>query len=174
MTFLLRGEEISIRNSRPEDQKTVEELVRDTNCSLMALGGHPERIHVYHPREELFPATIEENKHYRLIIENQEGVVMGYIAFRLASHAYRRAELSYFVADKFKGHGYATKALNLMVAYAFKELKIRRLFLEIAEKNLPSLRVAEKAGFVKEGLMKDYKNFGQKWQNYWLMAQISE
>lgn len=173
MAFLLEGEGIQIRSAKPEDQLEVDELVRSTDCSLMVLGTHPDLLHVYHDRESLFPEKIEKKKLYRLIVEDEKQEMLGYVGFDLISARYLRAELSYFIADKYKGHGYATRALKLLTDYALGELGMRRVYLEIAEENLPSMRVAEKGGFVKEGLMRDFKLIGDKWHNYWLLAKIS-
>ena len=172
MAFRLTDGEIVIRNAVPQDQAVVERLVRETDCSLMAYGTEPGRIHVYHGREQFFPEKIEASKLYRLMLENSTAEPVGYIGLKVTSEEYRRAELSYFVADRYKGHGYATRALQLLTEFAFDRLTMKRLYLEIADGNIPSLRVAEKCGYQKEGLLLSFKLIGKKWHDYWLLARI--
>jgi RimJ/RimL family protein N-acetyltransferase len=174
MAFRLSGGDITIRAAVQGDEAIIGGLIRATSCSLMALGAKPERVRFHYRRQVNFPERIEPGRVYRLILETSAGEIIGYLGIKLASEQYRRVALSYFVADRFKGHGYATRALMLLADYLCNRLGIRRLYLEIADGNLPSLRVAEKAGFQKEGLMRSYKMIAGKWHDYWLLARINE
>lgn len=64
-------------------------------------------------------------------------------------------ELSYLVfGPQRRGRGYATEAVRLLTAYLFARERIERLQLNIHPDNLASQRVAEKAGYTREGLMR--------------------
>jgi RimJ/RimL family protein N-acetyltransferase len=64
-------------------------------------------------------------------------------------------ELSYLVfGPEHRTKGYATEALQMLAAYLFARHRIERLQLNIHPDNAPSQRVAEKAGFTMEGLMR--------------------
>ena len=63
------------------------------------------------------------------------------------------AELGYLVAPAFRGRGVAGEALELLCVWAFTELGLVRLELMIDPENVASRRVAERCGFVKEGLL---------------------
>ncbi|KAK9293121.1 hypothetical protein L1049_021107 [Liquidambar formosana] len=69
----------------------------------------------------------------------------------------RRGEIGYALSAKYWGKGIATEAVKMAMACVFKELK----FLERVEglvyaENKPSQRVLEKAGFVREGVLRKY------------------
>lgn len=49
--------------------------------------------------------------------------------------------------DKFKGKGYGTKAEKLAIQYAFKELKMKKVYADVIHKNERSQHVLEKLGF---------------------------
>jgi RimJ/RimL family protein N-acetyltransferase len=69
-----------------------------------------------------------------------------------------KAELAYYIDKEYEGKGVVSKALEWVVSYAFNELKINKLFLRVAPDNLGSKRVAEKNGFVIEGVLRnDFK-----------------
>ncbi len=49
------------------------------------------------------------------------------------------------------GKGYGGDAMNLLVSYAFRELNLYRVGLEVISYNTRAVRCYEKAGFVQEG-----------------------
>jgi RimJ/RimL family protein N-acetyltransferase len=55
-----------------------------------------------------------------------------------------------------RGRGVCTRALRLLAGWAFQELDLRRLELVTDPDNLASQRVAEKAGFRREGVLRAY------------------
>ncbi len=52
------------------------------------------------------------------------------------------------------GNGYATEAVKQLVAIAFNQLGIHRVYVKIFEYNVASMRVLEKIGFEKEAIIK--------------------
>ena len=65
------------------------------------------------------------------------------------------AEVGYWLGEPFWGKGIATAALQALTAYAFAEFPyLVRLFAMTYEDNLASQRVLEKAGFVREGVLR--------------------
>ena len=64
------------------------------------------------------------------------------------------AELGYLVAPNARGRGIATAALGLLTEWALTELGLQRLELRISVDNLASKRVAERCGYVLEGVLR--------------------
>ncbi|MEV4312394.1 GNAT family protein [Actinocrispum sp. NPDC049592] len=73
--------------------------------------------------------------------------------------AEERASVGYWVVADARGRGVATRALRLMSAWAFEELSLARLELTCGPDNLASQRVAEKAGFTREGVLRSHMRF---------------
>ena len=65
-----------------------------------------------------------------------------------------KAELGYIVAPAARGRGVATAALRLLTDWGFSERGLLRLELLISVDNVASIRVAERAGYVKEGVLR--------------------
>ncbi|WP_162785643.1 GNAT family N-acetyltransferase [Microbacterium sorbitolivorans] len=63
----------------------------------------------------------------------------------------RTCELSYWTAPHARGRGILPRALRAIAESLIRELGFERIELRIAPKNAASLRVAEKAGFLREG-----------------------
>lgn len=64
------------------------------------------------------------------------------------------AEIGYWLGEQHWGRGIATEALVLATTHAFDRFNLLRLFALPFADNLGSLRVLEKAGYVREGILK--------------------
>jgi RimJ/RimL family protein N-acetyltransferase len=87
-------------------------------------------------------------------LEDAEGRHLGLgVAPRIDREA-RTAELGYVVLAEERGRGVATKALGLLTDWGFAELGAERLELMIAVRNGASKTVAERCGYVREGVLR--------------------
>ena len=64
------------------------------------------------------------------------------------------AEVGYWVARAGRGRGHATRALRLLSHWLLDDLGVARVQLQADVRNEASLRVAEKAGFTREGVLR--------------------
>jgi len=84
------------------------------------------------------------------ITDAATGAVVGSIArLRPSGH---RAEFGYWLASPARGRGFATRALRLITAWTLETTDLIRLELFTHVENGASGRVAERAGYVREGL----------------------
>jgi RimJ/RimL family protein N-acetyltransferase len=67
------------------------------------------------------------------------------------------AEVGYWLLPQARGHGHATRAVRLASRWALEDLGIARLQLWTEPENVPSQRVAERSGFVREGTLRSYR-----------------
>lgn len=84
------------------------------------------------------------------IVDAATDQVVGGVNLRLCEH--QIAEVSYFLRASARGRGLATRAVRLVVRWAFVELGIERIELRVHPQNVASRRVAERAGFSREGV----------------------
>jgi RimJ/RimL family protein N-acetyltransferase len=68
-------------------------------------------------------------------------------------------EVGYWVKAGARRRGVATRALVLVTRFAFDRLRAGRVQLKAESGNLGSQRVAEKAGFAREGVLRSYLEF---------------
>ena len=64
------------------------------------------------------------------------------------------AELGYWLAEPFWGRGIMTGAVRALTEYAFRRFPLNRIYAEPFASNLASMRVLEKAGFLREGVLR--------------------
>lgn len=88
-----------------------------------------------------------------LVIESPESEIAGHIEFFRPVSYWDAFELSYqLYADQYAGRGFVTESVQLLVDYLFGSKKEHRIQLVIVEENGASRRIADKCGFVLEGV----------------------
>lgn len=80
--------------------------------------------------------------------------LLGSIALMRIDWPHRRAEAGYWLARWGRGQGHATRALQMVSDWGFEALNLERIDLYAATGNAASQRVAERAGFVREGVLR--------------------
>lgn len=98
-------------------------------------------------------STSEEPPHSFAIEVGGEAV--GGVGFDRLNEGERRltAEIGYWLGEPFWGRGIATEALIAVTAHAFATTDLVRLQASVYSSNPASARVAEKAGYVREGTL---------------------
>ncbi|KAJ4963989.1 hypothetical protein NE237_023928 [Protea cynaroides] len=83
---------------------------------------------------------------------------IGYVSVEQGKGSYRcRGEIGYVVGSAYWRQGIATHAVKMVISSIFSELQgLERLQALIVVENLRSQRVAEKTGFIREGVLRKY------------------
>lgn len=68
----------------------------------------------------------------------------------------RRGSVGYWLLPEARGKGLAARAVRLLARWALRDLGLARLGLSAEPWNLQSQRVAERAGFRREGILRAY------------------
>ena len=68
--------------------------------------------------------------------------------------------MGYWLLPEARGKGFATRSVQLVSRWALGELGMTRLSLSIEPSNDRSQRVAERSGFVREGVLRSYEDIG--------------
>jgi RimJ/RimL family protein N-acetyltransferase len=89
-----------------------------------------------------------------MMLDRASGRIVGSIGLFHIDWQVGSAEIGYGVRSDARNQGYATEALAAVARWALTEGGIQRAFLTANTDNLASIRVAEKAGFRREGTMR--------------------
>jgi len=93
-----------------------------------------------------------------VVTDDTTGMIIASIQVKGVDWMVPKAELGYYIDAAYEGKGITTRATSLIIAYAFDELKLNKLYIRTHKENMPSVRIAEKNGFVLEGIIRsDYK-----------------
>ncbi len=73
-----------------------------------------------------------------------------------------RAGIGYELERSHWRQGVMMEALNAIIVLGFEEMGLNRIEAVVMPENIPSLKLLEKLGFRKEGVLKEYENWGSK------------
>ncbi len=111
-----------------------------------------------------YPFFIFQNGSNRLV----GGITLGNIRRGVAQNGV----IGYWSGAPHAGKGYMSEALGLVIPFAFDELRLHRIEAACIPHNIRSIRLLEKAGFQREGLLRSYLKINGFWQDHLLFALI--
>lgn len=83
----------------------------------------------------------------------------------------QKAEFGIFIGEQeYLGKGFGCDATEIMINYAFEELKLHKVILRVLANNIRAIKSYKKSGFVEEGYLKDEIKIGGIFQDIVLMA----
>jgi ribosomal-protein-serine acetyltransferase len=83
------------------------------------------------------------------------------------------AQLGYWLRSDCADNGYTTEAAAAVVDFAFEGLRLHRIELHAAPENLASVRVAEKLGFTRVGLLRDGTRGADGWHDCYVFDLLA-
>jgi ribosomal-protein-alanine N-acetyltransferase len=126
-----------------------------------------QRLHRY--REDFASGTAVAF----LIFGNRDGKLIGGITLGNIRHGVAQTgQIGYWIGERYAGKGLMLEGLQLLVAHAFDTLRLHRVEAACIPDNKRSIRVLEKAGFRREGLLRSYLRINGIWQDHYLYALI--
>jgi RimJ/RimL family protein N-acetyltransferase len=99
------------------------------------------------------------------IVSVPDDELLGSISLMRFAWEHERAEVGYWLAAPARGQGHATRAVRLICAWGFRLLGLERIELFAATGNPASQRVAERAGFTREAVLRAYWRRGDARQD---------
>lgn len=97
------------------------------------------------------------------LLNRQSKQLLGWCGFHTWYLDHFRAEIGYGLYDEtLKGKGLMSEAMESVIDYGFEKMKLNRIEAFISPENLPSLKLAAKFKFVKEGHLREHYNYHGK------------
>jgi RimJ/RimL family protein N-acetyltransferase len=121
-----------------------------------------------------FFANQEEGELHLAIADEATDEVLGSIGLLRPVAEARRAEVGYWVVAKHRGRGVAAQAVALLARRAFAERDLHRLEIHAHPDNAASRRVAEKAGFRLEGILRGYEELKGRLDDIAMYARLRD
>lgn len=158
--MVIIGEKIILRAIEQEDNSMLLELINDPDTEKM-IGG------------KSWPVSFDSQMNWYNKLENNSTVMRCIIADKKDNSPLGTiiiSDIDYpngnghihikMAKNNVRGKGYGTDAINTIVKYAFSELRLHCIFANIISYNIASIKLFEKCGFQKEGILRDriYKN----------------
>jgi RimJ/RimL family protein N-acetyltransferase len=167
---------------RPFRRRDLDPLVEAVADSWQDLAKWLPWAHAHYGRSEAMrfikdsAAAWSEGRAFDLSIRalDEPDHHLGNISVWPVSRRERSGEVGYWVRTDATGTGIATEASARVLAVGFEELGLHRITLRIAVGNRASERVAEKLGFVQEGLLRKEVLVHGTWLDHTLWAMLEE
>jgi len=97
---------------------------------------------------------------------------LGNVSVWFVSRGFRSGEIGYWIRSDETGRGIATEVARHILHTGFTDLNMHRIILRIAVGNHSSERVAEKLGFVREGVLREEIKVGGEWLDHSVWGMI--
>ncbi|MEU0763620.1 GNAT family protein [Streptomyces microflavus] len=111
-------------------------------------------------------ATMDPRQEYALAVTNiSSGQLIGVGRLALDPHQPRAATFGFALRPDTWGHGYGTETVRLLLACAFEDLELHRVWGARSPQNTASARTLERAGLAQEGYIREHVQRGGKWRD---------
>lgn len=107
------------------------------------------------------------------IVRRSDGEVLGGVGLQHLERGSYSGEIGWWLGREYRGEGYATEAVELLVRTAFRDLGLHRLEARVFTANARSRRVAERCGFRYEGRLRDEVWKEGRWRSVLLFARLA-
>ncbi|MCM1150713.1 MAG: GNAT family N-acetyltransferase [Alistipes sp.] len=153
----LEGRRIRLRAVEPEDVETMYRWENDPEVWRVSGTLAPFSRHTLMQFVEEQRCDLYRTRQLRLIIETPEGTAVGTLDLFEFDPLNRRAGVGILIYDKsLRGRGYASEALGILEGYAREALSLHQLWCEVGADNEASLRLFERAGYLRTGRKRDW------------------
>ncbi len=172
---ILENKNISLRALEPEDLKVLYLWENDTSIWRLSNTLVPFSKFLLKQYLENAHKDIFELKQLRLIIQlNADTRSIGTIDLFDFDPFHRRAGIGILIADPSERRkGYAREALETLMDYCFRVLRLHQLYCNIACGNSDSMKLFTSAGFTVAGEKKEWLFNGKDFENEWMLQRIN-
>jgi len=99
------------------------------------------------------------------ITRREDGKLIGTCGFYDWNKTARRAEIGYDLKPAYWGKGIMIEALQAVLTYGFRKMKLNRIQAIIDSENTRSMRLVQNLGFKKEGVLRQRSYFNGQFRD---------
>ncbi|WP_404457252.1 GNAT family N-acetyltransferase [Oceanobacillus kapialis] len=98
--------------------------------------------------------------------------VIGTCGFLNMVKQHSRTQIGYELDKQYWGKGIAREAMEAVLRYGFYEMKLHRIEALIEPPNTSSIKLVERNGFMREGLLRDYEFNGKTFDDLYMYSLL--
>ena len=156
MVRKIEGQNVNLRIVTKSDALTIYQYLVDDDISRYTHIPHPYELEDAYDFIRHTHLQRRKKAGFHFGLENREThQIIGGIDLMSVCPVNRKGELGYWLAKPFWGRGIMVEAINLMLEFSFKEVKLHRVQAHVFPANETSIRVLEKTGFTREGFIRE-------------------
>ena len=122
----------------------------------------PEDIEAAKEEFEMYilgPWKEDTGLRWGIALKDDDSLVGSCGFYKWEKDPHRKAEMGYDLAPAYWGRGIMREALQAIIQYGFDEMNLNRITVLVISYNDRSLRLVDRLGFVKEGVMRESAYF---------------
>ena len=104
----------------------------------------------------------------------EQGEVIGSCGFLNVVSQHYRSEIGVELSGEHWGKGIASEAFEAVIRYGFEQMNLQRIEALIEPHNKPSQKLAEKQGFIREGLLRNYEFTCGKFDDLYMFSLLNQ
>lgn len=151
----LASGEVILRPYRPDDREQLQRIADNIKVSRFMADIFPSP-YTMKEADDWIALNQSEKRRCNFAVEWRGELIGGIGLTPLTDVHSGTTNFGYWFGEPYWGHGLATSAVAAILPYAFDELLFIRLQAIVFSGNTPSMRVLEKNGFVREGVMRKH------------------
>jgi [ribosomal protein S5]-alanine N-acetyltransferase len=160
---------------RPVARSDATAMIRLTNQSARRCPGLVRLLKGKKQFEEMRKRHNRKDCFGFVICRKEDGEPVGGISlFEIIHRTRKSGVVGYLIGAPFFRKGYATEALQLVLRFAFRQLKLHRIEANIQAHNVASRALAKRAGFICEGSMRKFLKIAGRWRDHERWAILAE
>ncbi len=168
---MIEGERVQLRRMGPEDAADVVRLRSDPDVQAQLFSERPPTVDEH--LRWLADVEARGDRHEFMIVERTSGRSVGTIGLSHVDRTHRRAEYGVLLGETgARGKGLASEASRLLLDYAFRTLGLVRVYLHVLADNEAAVRLYERVGFVREGLLRRHVYKRGRFHDVIVMAAV--
>lgn len=145
-------------------------------AEVMAILGHKSEDEYQKELEKHLNGYSSYNRRFVmfLLMDKESGKIIGRCGLHNWNHDHLRAEIGYVMNDEaFKRKGLMSEAVAAVLEFGFTQLNLNRIDAMVGAGNAASLRIIEKSGFVKEGILRQHVLIDGKFEDSILFSKLA-
>jgi ribosomal-protein-serine acetyltransferase len=149
--------DVSIRPYRIDDADALYAAAKESTVELMPFMPWCHTNYVIDESRQWIEtqvARFQSGEEYQFVVISSEGRFLGGCGLNALDEDNRLANLGYWIRTSETRKGAATEAVRRLIGWAFNNTNLNRLEFVISTDNPASLRVAEKTGAMREGVLR--------------------
>ncbi|MGW1990206.1 GNAT family N-acetyltransferase [Embleya sp. NPDC001921] len=161
----ITGARLGLREFRPDDVDAIVAIYGDA-AATRHLSFEPrtrEQVAVIVERS-IASANADPRTEYATAVTRGDDVI-GFARLAMDPHSPRGATIGFALRPDVWGHGYGVETVHLLAALAFRNLDLHRIWGARAPLNEVSGRTMERAGFTREGTIREHVHVRGAWRD---------
>ena len=157
--------QIKLRAIEPEDLDLLYHIENDVELWNVGTSNVPYSRYLLHDYVANAKNDIYTDRQVRMMVENEDGKVVGVVDLVSFDPANRRAEVGIIIMNDYRRQGYATAVIDAIKDYSLRILHLHQIYAYVDCDNNASMGLFEKTGFCESAKIKDWLFDGVKYHD---------